>query len=57
MKCLRENPRLSMSTPHNDQNISVNWLVDGDSQKTEENVTSSSYELKEIVQAIIPSRQ
>ncbi len=36
----------NVNSSTNDQDITVNWLVDGDSQKTEENVTSSSYEFE-----------
>ncbi|MDR7666291.1 S-layer protein domain-containing protein [Methanosarcina sp. Z-7115] len=36
----------NVNSSTNDQDISVNWLVEGDSQKIEGNVTSSSYEFK-----------
>ena len=36
----------NVNSSTNDQNINVEWLVDDDSQKTDQNVTSSSYEFK-----------
>ena len=36
----------NVNSSTNGQDITVKWLVDGDSQKTEENVTSSSYEFE-----------
>jgi len=36
----------SVNSSTNDQDINVKWLVDDESQKTKENVTSSSYDFK-----------